>query len=154
MPVVIIPKFSPSENMSDEDQSLPSRTAIPLIVNVSASNIISSHCFLGAHLKYKELWNKPITHIFLRKIQNTQALHCFTPKSAHNLLSTHIGVTDPTGLGRIEIRLVSVDVAPNRAAVAVADLEEAAVGVQVQIFAVADEAPAVEDQIAHFVGQF
>lgn len=57
-PAVIIPKFSPSENIREEDQSFPSNTAIPLIVKESASNIKSSHCFLGAHLKYKELCNR------------------------------------------------------------------------------------------------
>jgi len=54
LPAVIIPKFSPSENITEDDQSFPSNTAIPVTMSVSASIINNSLCFLGARLKYNE----------------------------------------------------------------------------------------------------
>ena len=57
LPAVIIPRLSPSENITDECQSRPSSTAIPRTAKVSASSSSSSHCFLGEHLKYKELYD-------------------------------------------------------------------------------------------------
>lgn len=78
LPAVIIPKLSPSENITDDIQSRPSRTAILLTVSVSASSISNSHFFLGAHLKYKELCTsekieKLITYY---GIENFAERHC------------------------------------------------------------------------------
>lgn len=53
-PAVIIPRLSPSENITEESQSRPSSTAIPRTAKLSASSSSNSHCFFGEHLKYKE----------------------------------------------------------------------------------------------------
>lgn len=57
-PAVIIPKHSPSENITEDDQSRPSKTAISVTVRVSASIINNSLCFLGVYLKYSVFCKK------------------------------------------------------------------------------------------------